>query len=238
MNTLACPPCRPGDAPAALRATAPHPLPALARQASAGWPTWPTEGPVGRAAHTAARRAGGRHCAGLALAALGVTGAEVRRGPSGAAIWPDGVVGAITHAAGHSHAAVAWRHDCGALGIDSEPLLDADTCAELWPLVGRPQAAQWLHTLGDRRLAATLAFSAKEAMYKAWHHLLAGPPEFEDLALLRLLPAQRQLWLHWWRWPALPPCELRWAVVDGVVHTVAAHPAAGRTDSAWSLPGP
>jgi 4'-phosphopantetheinyl transferase EntD len=111
----------------------------------------------------------GRHCARLALADLGVPAAPIVRGEAGAPVWPDGVVGSITHCTGYTAAAVGRAEDVAALGIDAEPhgalpadVLDVVTLeeerAELAELAAARPGVCW-----DR-----LLFSAKESVYKAW----------------------------------------------------------------------
>ena len=46
--------------------------------------------------------------------------APILRGPEREPLWPEGVVGSITHCLGYRAAAVAWQRDVLALGIDAE----------------------------------------------------------------------------------------------------------------------
>lgn len=63
-----------------------------------------------------------RLCAREALIALGFASAPILQDGSRAPIWPEGVVGSITHCAGF-RAAVARRETVRSLGIDAEPHL-------------------------------------------------------------------------------------------------------------------
>ena len=63
-----------------------------------------------------------RVCAHRALGGLGLPAAPVLRGERGEPLWPAGVAGSLTHCAGYRAAAVAWRSDVVALGIDAEPV--------------------------------------------------------------------------------------------------------------------
>ena len=66
----------------------------------------------------------GRHYAKRALEALGVPAAELPVGRDRGPVWPQGIVGSITHAAGeggdYAAAAVARVSEVAALGIDAE----------------------------------------------------------------------------------------------------------------------
>ncbi|MEE4542364.1 4'-phosphopantetheinyl transferase superfamily protein [Streptomyces sp. V4-01] len=134
-----------------------------------------------------AEYAAGRACARAALADLcGATGPILRDAERGAPVWPDGVVGSITHCDGYRAAAVAHTADVLTLGIDAEPhgplpegVLDVIVSTEeeraaLAALSGRAPHVHW-----DR-----LLFSAKETVYKAWypyHRRMLGFTEAELL---------------------------------------------------------
>jgi 4'-phosphopantetheinyl transferase EntD len=87
--------------------------------------------------------------------------------PSGrdrAPIWPDGVLGSITHCAGYRAAAVTRTSELASLGIDAEP--NEPVPAGVLPLVSLPGELPE----GDPSIAwDRLLFSAKESVYKAWY---------------------------------------------------------------------
>ena len=99
-------------------------------------------------------------------------------------MWPDGVVGAITHCAGFRAAAVAWRAQVRTVGLDAEPhtalpdgvleaVSDAGERALLERLAREQPEVRW-----DKIL-----FSAKESVYKAWFPLTGRWLGFEDAEL-------------------------------------------------------
>ncbi|MGW2161407.1 4'-phosphopantetheinyl transferase family protein [Nonomuraea sp. NPDC001699] len=113
-----------------------------------------------------------RRCARDALGRLGHPPAPVLPGTRGAPIWPEGIVGSITHCGGYRAAAVARSSDIVTLGIDAEPnlplprgVLEAIAVEEelCWvtDFLRRDPSARW-----DR-----LLFSAKESVYKSWFPL-------------------------------------------------------------------
>lgn len=124
----------------------------------------------------------GRACARRALAALGVPDAPLLRGPDRAPQWPAGVIGSLTHTDGFCAAAVARQGSLLALGLDAEsaPLsgraahrvLDEHERAQLDALASPP--AQGF---------ATVAFSAKESLYKALQPLCGRKLVFADAAI-------------------------------------------------------
>ncbi len=124
--------------------------------------------------------AAGRACARRALERLGWTGFAVAAGPQREPLWPPGVVGAITHCRGYCAAAVARSTDVRSVGIDAE--LRAPLPAGVAELVctetERRQAAE---LTGDHW--ATVLFSAKEAVYKAWYPLTRRWLDYTDAEL-------------------------------------------------------
>jgi 4'-phosphopantetheinyl transferase EntD len=126
----------------------------------------------------------GRACARQALARLGFRPLSVPSGPWGEPVWPQGVVGSITHCRGYVACAVASRDTLGAIGIDAEP--HAALPEEILPDI--------VTTAENRRLSELSAasvdvhwdkvwFSAKEAVCKAWFPLTRRWLGFHDVEL-------------------------------------------------------
>ncbi|MFC4244880.1 4'-phosphopantetheinyl transferase [Gryllotalpicola reticulitermitis] len=114
--------------------------------------------------------ADGRQCARRALARLGIRPGPIGRDPQGAPIWPDGIVGSITHCRGYCAAAVAPRGIVCGIGIDAEPVESA--VDEIGPLIMRPEEiarVEWLAHAEPSVPWPLLHFSAKEAIYKYWY---------------------------------------------------------------------
>ncbi|MGI9163502.1 MAG: 4'-phosphopantetheinyl transferase PptT [Mycobacterium sp.] len=119
-----------------------------------------------------------RHCARLAMEALGVPPAPILKGEKGEPQWPAGVVGSLTHCRGYRGAVVARSSGVRSLGIDAEPhdvlpdkVLEAISLpVERHEIGALPTGLHW-----DRIL-----FCAKEATYKAWFPLTQRWLGFED----------------------------------------------------------
>jgi 4'-phosphopantetheinyl transferase EntD len=123
-----------------------------------------------------------RRCAREALSEMGIRPAPILSGAHGEPLWPDGVVGSMTHCPNYRAAVVASRDRFSTVGIDAEPNLalpdrlvsmicmgnEIDQLKE-WPLSG---------VALDR-----LMFSAKEATYKAWYPLTHRWLGFEDVTV-------------------------------------------------------
>ncbi len=108
--------------------------------------------------------AAGRACARAALLQLGIPPQPLLRGRDGAVLWPDGIVGAITHTRGYCAAAVARRSDYSGLGIDAEEV--GRMTSEMWPLICSADEGAWFTGTNAPLETATLLFSAKEAVFK------------------------------------------------------------------------
>ncbi len=137
---------------------------------------------LGRAVPKRAREfAAGRLCARRALAEFGIVDVAVEVADDRQPIWPDSMVGSITHTAGFCAAAVAERGMFGSLGLDTEVV--GDVSGEIWPRVGVPAETAWLRALpaSQQPAAMTLIFSAKEAFYKCQYPLARERLDFHDV---------------------------------------------------------
>ncbi|GFH73232.1 4'-phosphopantetheinyl transferase [Streptomyces diastaticus] len=122
-----------------------------------------------------------RMCARTAMARLGVPSAPSLPGEHRSPVWPDGIVGSMTHCDGYRAAAVARRSVVISIGVDAEPhdplpdgveeavLLSEERDAALRLSERRPDTA-W-----DR-----LIFSAKESVFKAWFPMTAQWLDFSE----------------------------------------------------------
>jgi 4'-phosphopantetheinyl transferase EntD len=125
---------------------------------------WPTE--LTEAAAT--RRSDflmGRLAAVEALRRLGADG-SVGRSPEGAPVWPEGIAGSLTHHSGVAAAVVGRGADgqgYAGMGIDICPRLEGDRLrAVVRQCLTEAEREAWAS-----EGAATLAFAAKESIYKA-----------------------------------------------------------------------
>ncbi|MCR3751154.1 4'-phosphopantetheinyl transferase family protein [Lentzea californiensis] len=122
-----------------------------------------------------------RACAREAMRVLDVAPAAILPGPKREPLWPDGIVGSLTHCAGYRAAALARTSDFETIGIDAEPHLPAPDGvlgaiaipAELGRMAGLK--AEDPKICWDR-----LLFSAKETTYKAWFPVTRRWLGFED----------------------------------------------------------
>ena len=148
-------------------------------------PLLPQEQPCIRRAVEKRRRefAAGRACARKALEYFGIFGCPLPVGPNRAPIWPDDIVGSITHCEGFVGAAVARRGPIRGIGVDAErtdPL-----GPRLVELICSPWERDWIHMDAprDSTIWSKLFFSAKEAAYKCLSSFCERPLGFHDLEI-------------------------------------------------------
>lgn len=125
-----------------------------------------------------------RHCARQAMAALDLPAAPILPGPRRGPVWPEGVVGSMTHCAGYRAAAVARATDVVSLGIDAEEHAPLPETVDT--LVSLPEERDRLRALAvshPRVEWHRVLFSAKESVYKTWFPLTGRWLGFEDARL-------------------------------------------------------
>jgi len=116
----------------------------------------------------AGRKRKAEHLAGRIAAAHALPDYTVPGiGPSGEPLWPEGVSGSITHS-GAQAMAVVVRHQDALVGIDCEAILPDREARDIQDGIVDAQEAMCLTRSGyPFALALTLAFSAKESLFKA-----------------------------------------------------------------------
>jgi len=121
----------------------------------------------------------GRACARAALKGLGHGDAVIGKRANGAPIWPNGIIGSITHTASYAASLVGEARHFSGIGLDAERV--GGVTQDLWPRLFTAQERDHLLSLDDvdQPVVATLIFSAKEACYKAWGGI--GALAFRDI---------------------------------------------------------
>jgi enterobactin synthetase component D / holo-[acyl-carrier protein] synthase len=158
----------------------------------------------------------GRACARRALAELGLPAQAVASGSHGEPLWPDGVVGSITHCAGYRACTVARSQHVRAVGIDAEP--HAPLPPGVLATIADLDERQALDGHGDGACWDRVLFSAKEAAFKAWFALTARRLGFED-AVLHIDPRRGTFHARVLVDGPVRALRGRWAAADGLVAT-------------------
>jgi 4'-phosphopantetheinyl transferase EntD len=135
------------------------------------------------AAKRASHFAAGRLCARLALTQLDVHGFALCSAADRRPLWPNGIVGSITHTDDTCAAVVAPSTDVRGLGIDIETV--GGISADIASTVCTPEeyADARSHTGAWRDVLLTLIFSAKEAFFKCQYPDTREWLEFNQVAV-------------------------------------------------------
>lgn len=127
--------------------------------------------------------AAGRQCARRALVALGLNPVPIARGHAGEPIWPQGVVGSISHAEGLCVAVAAHAGRVRGLGVDVEP--DREESVAFAKRICRQSELAAMERMGPSIEAlAAVIFSAKEATYKLQFPLTQDLDAWANLEVL------------------------------------------------------
>mgnify|MGYP001039880290 FL=1 len=98
-------------------------------------------------------------------------------------LWPHGLFGSISHSATTALAVVS----CHPVGLDIEAIFSPQVAAELADsIIDNTERKVLLHASLPFPLALTLAFSAKESLYKAFSTQASGLPGFASAKITAL----------------------------------------------------
>ncbi|MFH8884435.1 4'-phosphopantetheinyl transferase [Streptomyces californicus] len=126
-----------------------------------------------------------RACARRAMAGLGLPPVAVLHGHRGKPLWPEGIVGSLTHCHGYRAAALARAQDVLALGIDAEP--HAPLPEGVRELVTLPAERERIGPQAEEGSGALhwdrVLFSAKESVFKTWYPVTGIELDFVEADL-------------------------------------------------------
>ena len=115
---------------------------------------------------------------------------SIRTGPGNEPIWPEGLVGSITHSNGFCSAVVAESKLLQSIGIDSELIMTPDQARETNTVFLTQSEIQEYQTEYYRNLSfpeyATLIFSAKESLFKCLYPLVGEMFDFQDSIIYQI----------------------------------------------------
>lgn len=127
----------------------------------------------------------GRYAASVALKELGQRDTLVGRGHHGQPLWPQAVVGSITHQDFRAIAVVARLSECMAIGVDLEHVLSPIVALSIADQVVSQQELRLFKRFSmSINKAITLAFSAKESLFKALYPCVNRYFDFRDVQVV------------------------------------------------------
>lgn len=124
----------------------------------------------------------GRVCAREVLATMGYAGFPVRVGDARQPVWPENLVGSISHTGDIAICAIARAQDIVGIGIDIE-LISPDSFDLLGIVASAKEHATLSPSLKHSSYMAKLLFSAKESVFKCQFPLTGKWLEFKDVTL-------------------------------------------------------
>lgn len=126
----------------------------------------------------------GRHCARRALQQFHVNSPVFRNPDTREPLWPDGVVGSITHSGKWAAAVAAPTSEIAAIGIDMEQI-PRSINPGIARLVCTEKEKAWLASLDATQadLGLKAVFSAKESIYKCLFPRCRIPLTFQDATI-------------------------------------------------------
>ncbi|RYZ94346.1 MAG: 4'-phosphopantetheinyl transferase superfamily protein [Sphingobacteriaceae bacterium] len=124
----------------------------------------------------------GRYCASQALSPFIKSRPAILQGKGNEPLWPDGLVGSISHSKKLAGAVVAKQTDVTAIGVDIETL--GGVKPDMWRLVFHDEEQALIRSKGnDAATWATLLFSLKESFYKLQYPLTGLFVDFTDILI-------------------------------------------------------
>jgi len=151
--------------------------------------------------------AAGRACAREALGALGYAPMPILQAPSRAPIWPEAILGTISHSHTWAGAAVARAEQLAGIGLDIETVERVSMNIARKVLTGAEEAV--LHNLpaDEQKAFLALLFSAKEAVYKCLASAVRVHMGFHDAEVRKAGPSCFEVRMSPEISQACPACE-------------------------------
>ena len=129
----------------------------------------------------------GRYVAKKAIRELRHDVYDVHLGSDRAPIWPTGIIGSISHSNSIAISVVSLKEDNQYLGVDIESFIGEDIAFEIKNQIINKQEEITLNSSGlPFCICLTLAFSAKESIYKAMYPKVKRYFDFSDVNIINL----------------------------------------------------
>ena len=126
----------------------------------------------------------GRWCARQALAAINITDFAILSGKDREPIWPEEIVGSISHCKDMCGVVIANKSDISSIGFDIENIKELKN--DIGRIVCTKEEKNWLNdqTRYPYNILLLLLFSLKESIYKCVYQYNKIKLGFKDLSLI------------------------------------------------------
>lgn len=129
----------------------------------------------------------GRYAAKQAINFLGCTDSQIPIGPQRNPLWPNGIVGSISHTNTQAICLVGLREHVDYVGVDIENWLSRETAKEIADtLVTKRELSNIAELHIDEEKVLTIIFSAKESLFKAIYPAVGEYFDFDAVELQSL----------------------------------------------------
>ncbi|MCE6078175.1 4'-phosphopantetheinyl transferase superfamily protein [Agrobacterium vitis] len=125
----------------------------------------------------------GRYCAHRALEAFDIAPHLIGIGEGRSPLWPDGVVGSISHCHGYAIAAAARKDSLLSVGLDVEDIVAPETQRKLSKSIMNDDELFLLQQDAPPEMVFTLIFSVKESFFKAAYPFVKAYFGFEAMSV-------------------------------------------------------
>lgn len=131
----------------------------------------------------------GRITARAELRRFGLGDTQIGTGTMRAPVWPESIVGSISHSIDHVAAVVADRRDFASLGLDVEPLMPLEIATSLAATIGAElEFGRVAPFACNQAYATTLLFSLKESYFKCISWRICRYLDFLEVEVNRMMP--------------------------------------------------
>lgn len=124
----------------------------------------------------------GRFCAVQAAKNIGLALNALPSSASRAPMWPDGIIGSISHSKKLAISCVSKPEAFDSVGIDAEEILSQEL--DIQDTIASPAELSLIRS--NFRLGLTVIFSAKEAFYKALYPKVKCFIDFKEVELVKI----------------------------------------------------
>jgi len=122
-----------------------------------------------------------RYCSKMALLKLGIRCFPILINQHRAPVWPENIVGSLTHCENQCLAVVARTKDVRSIGVDIERINPIKK--ELISIICTKAEQRQLDMLNNPTVAAKIMFSIKESIFKCLHPIVEQWIDFKDVSL-------------------------------------------------------
>lgn len=128
----------------------------------------------------------GRYCAKRALAEIGVVVEQIPTGERREPLWPQGIVGSISHSHQYALSAVATSDKFAGIGIDAENIVSPESAEKLKAQILTPHELDVFARDSNPARYFTLCFSLKESFFKAAYSQVQRYFDFSAMTVMAI----------------------------------------------------